>query len=143
LGRIYNRAIELFLRGDYEGALDGFKSIYEVDCAFRDVAKILDDYYAQQTEWTAKYRDVFRTSIVGRHAARFRRLRVTLRLVVRKMRLWTRGLTASRSRRRPDGSGLGLFTLGKPVQVGPAPTHHLVAAKEFPPSDKTRNYPRD
>jgi hypothetical protein len=32
---------------------------------------------------------------------------------------------------------------GKPVPVGPKPTHHLVAAKDLPPSDKTHSYPRD
>lgn len=144
LGRIYNRAVELFLHRDYDGALGSFKSIYAVDCAFRDVEKIVDDYYSgTRAEWAVKYLEVFRTSIVGRHRARFRRLRIMLRLAVRNWRHCMNRLTVSRSRRRPDGNGPGLFTLGKPVPMGPAPTHHLVAAKEFPPSEKTRSYPRD
>ena len=37
----------------------------------------------------------------------------------------------------------GFAGAGKPVPIGPAPTHHLAAAKEFPPSDKTRSFPID
>jgi hypothetical protein len=33
--------------------------------------------------------------------------------------------------------------LGKPAPVTPGPVHHLVAAKEFPPSDKTHFYTKD
>jgi hypothetical protein len=39
--------------------------------------------------------------------------------------------------------GSGTSEAGKPVPVGPNPTHHLVAAKDLPPSDKTHSYPQD
>jgi hypothetical protein len=39
-----------------------------------------------------------------------------------------------------DGGNPGLSFSGKPVPIRPTPTHHLVAAKEFPPSDKTQSY---
>ena len=32
---------------------------------------------------------------------------------------------------------------GKPVPVKPPPTHHLVAAKDLPPSDKAHSFPKD
>ena len=32
---------------------------------------------------------------------------------------------------------------GRPVPVKPSPRHHLVAAKDLPPSEKTHCYPRD
>ncbi len=56
LDQIYEGARELFLRGEYARALDGFKSIYVVDCTFRDVVEIIDDYYdTGEREWRAKY----------------------------------------------------------------------------------------
>ena len=39
--------------------------------------------------------------------------------------------------------GPGLSEAGKPVPVGPKPTHHLVAAKDLPPSEKTHSFPHD
>jgi hypothetical protein len=39
--------------------------------------------------------------------------------------------------------GAGPHEAGKPVPVGPNPRHHLVAAKDLPPSDKTHSYPHD
>jgi len=45
LGRIYEEAKELFLRGKYDQALESFKSIYEHDVTFRDVATIVEDSY--------------------------------------------------------------------------------------------------
>ena len=32
---------------------------------------------------------------------------------------------------------------GKPVPIRPTPRHHLVAAKELPPSEKTHCFPKD
>ena len=46
-------------------------------------------------------------------------------------------------RRGPDDSSSGAFEIGKPVPIRPKPTHHLVAAKAFPPSDKPYLYPAD
>jgi hypothetical protein len=44
----------------------------------------------------------------------------------------------------PDPSqGAGESEAGVPVPVRPSPTHHLIAAKELPPSDKTHSFPRD
>jgi hypothetical protein len=40
-------------------------------------------------------------------------------------------------------AGSGTSEAGKPVPVRPNPTHHLVAAKELPPSDKTHSFRRD
>jgi hypothetical protein len=39
--------------------------------------------------------------------------------------------------------GSGKSEAGKPVPVGPKPRHHLVAAKDLPPSDKTHSFPHD
>ena len=44
---------------------------------------------------------------------------------------------------RDPEHGSGESEAGKPVPVGPNPTHHLVAAKELPPSDKTHSFPHD
>jgi hypothetical protein len=61
LDRIYEGARDLFLRGEHERALDRFQSIYEVDCTFRDVAEIVDDYYdTAKGEWVAKYDSRFK-----------------------------------------------------------------------------------
>ena len=43
----------------------------------------------------------------------------------------------------PAASAPGTSEAGKPVPVHPSPTHHLVAAKETPPSDKTHSWPVD
>src|SRR6516162_6854439 len=48
-------------------------------------------------------------------------------------------LTKWRHRGR-GGENPGLSFAGKPVPIRPTPTHHLVAAKEFPPSNKTQSY---
>jgi hypothetical protein len=37
----------------------------------------------------------------------------------------------------------GMEGAGKPVPVRPAPTHHLAAAKDLPPSEKTHFLPKD
>lgn len=56
LGRIYEDARELFRLGEHDRALERFKSIYEIDCTFRDVAEIVNDYYdIARGEWLAKY----------------------------------------------------------------------------------------
>jgi hypothetical protein len=61
LGRIYDGARELFQLGEHDRALDRFKSIYEVDCTFRDVADIVNDYYdTAKNEWLSKYEARFR-----------------------------------------------------------------------------------
>jgi len=66
-----------------------------------------------------------------------------LRYAVHKFRLRMRGVPVGRPDSGRDDSGAGGFRLRKPVPVGPAPTHHLVGAKELPPSDKTHLYPKD
>ena len=43
----------------------------------------------------------------------------------------------------PRAGGLGMEGAGKPVPLRPAPTHHLAAAKDLPPSDKTHSLPKD
>ncbi len=43
----------------------------------------------------------------------------------------------------PRAGGAGMEGAGKPVPVRPAPTHHLAAAKDLPPSDKTHTLPKD
>jgi len=61
LGRIYAGARELFIDGEHDRALERFKSIYEVDCTFHDVAEIINDYYdAEDDEWLAKWDARFR-----------------------------------------------------------------------------------
>jgi len=40
-------------------------------------------------------------------------------------------------------SGAGMADAGKPVPVRPAPNHHLAAAKDLPPSEKTHSLPKD
>lgn len=67
---------------------------------------------------------------------------IDVRYAVHKYRLRMRGVPIGRPRRGGDGFGPWRFRLGKPVPVGPSP-HHLVGAKEFPPSDKTHLYPKD
>src|SRR5262245_37306489 len=42
-----------------------------------------------------------------------------------------------------EDDGPGVSEAGKPVPVVPNPTHHLVAAKDLPPSDKTHLFPAD
>ncbi len=44
----------------------------------------------------------------------------------------------------PKGGGRGgKSEAGKPVPLRPSPIHHLVAAKDLPPSDKTHSLPMD
>jgi hypothetical protein len=53
-------------------------------------------------------------------------------------------LSATEANQGPDPTqGPGKSEAGKPVPVGPTPTHHLVAAKDLPPSDKTHSFPKD
>ena len=53
-------------------------------------------------------------------------------------------LVLSGTVRIPGGGGSrGMPEAGKPVPLRPTPTHHLVAAKDLPPSDKTHSLPRD
>ena len=54
----------------------------------------------------------------------------------------------SRARALMEGGGgssgsSGLSGAGKPAPLKPAPTHHLAAAKEWPPSDETHSFPKD
>jgi hypothetical protein len=44
---------------------------------------------------------------------------------------------------RDPGGGSGMADAGKPAPVRPDPTHHLGAAKDLPPSDKTHSLPHD
>lgn len=56
LESIYAGAREVFLRGEHDRALDRFKSVYEVDCTFRDASEIINDYYDLPPDvWVAKY----------------------------------------------------------------------------------------
>jgi hypothetical protein len=56
LGTVYAGAFDVFLRGGHDRALEQFKRIYEVDCTFRDVSEIINDYYDMPSEvWIAKY----------------------------------------------------------------------------------------
>jgi hypothetical protein len=58
---IYEEAKELFLCGKHAQSLESFKSIYENDFKFRDVATIIDDYYVMpKHKWIAKYEAQFR-----------------------------------------------------------------------------------
>jgi hypothetical protein len=50
---------------------------------------------------------------------------------------------ALRERRGGSGGSSGLWGAGKPAPLKPSPTHHLAAAKEWPPSDKTHSWPKD
>jgi len=77
-----------------------------------------------------------------KHRVRFRWLKVMVRYAIHKYRLRMRSVPVGRSRGDSEGNS-GRFRLGKPVRVGPTSPHHLVGAKEFPPSDKTHSYPKD
>jgi hypothetical protein len=58
--RGYGDAQQRFVSGDYEGAFDGFKGIYMEKCDFRDVARIVHDYYDMaKDEWITKYKTRF------------------------------------------------------------------------------------
>jgi len=60
LAGFMTRARELFLLGEHDRAFARFKSIYEVDCTFRDVADIVNDYYdTAEDAWVAKYKARF------------------------------------------------------------------------------------
>jgi hypothetical protein len=41
------------------------------------------------------------------------------------------------------GGGGGELKAGCPVPANPSPTHHLSAARDLPPSDKTHSLPKD
>jgi hypothetical protein len=43
----------------------------------------------------------------------------------------------------PSGEAPGSEYAGVPLPVGPTPPHHLQAAKEFPPSERTHSVPKD
>jgi len=62
LNQIYEGAKELFLRGEYDRALERFESIYEIDCTFRNIANVINDHYdAPRDKWIAKYEAQFRS----------------------------------------------------------------------------------
>jgi hypothetical protein len=63
-----------------------------------------------------------------------------LKLFVAGLVLFIRRLFKKRRRWGRGGEAAGFSFAGKPVPIRPTPTHHLVAAKEFPPSDKTQSY---
>src|SRR5260221_5059224 len=53
-------------------------------------------------------------------------------------------LCATEADHGPDPEpGPGRDEAGKPGPVRPNPTHHLVAAKDLPPSDKSHSFPHD
>ena len=59
--RIYEEGKKLFLRGKFDQAKDRFKSIYEYDSSFRNVADIVEDYYGlPKDKWVEKYKTLFR-----------------------------------------------------------------------------------
>ena len=69
---------------------------------------------------------------------------------VSDIRLWFaavfsyfRRLFGKGRRSGPSGEAPGSAYAGVPVPVGPTPSHHLQAAKEFPPSDRTHSFPKD
>jgi hypothetical protein len=62
------------------------------------------------------------------------------KLFVAGLILFVRRLFKRRRRWGSGGENPGLSFAGKPAPVRPTPTHHLVAAKELPPSDKTQSY---
>jgi hypothetical protein len=66
-----------------------------------------------------------------------------LRCLVFRVVFYLRRLFARRRRSRPSGESPGLSYAGVPVPVGPISPHHLQAAKEFPPSDRTHSFPKD
>jgi hypothetical protein len=58
--RLYDEGRRLFLQGKHEEALERFKRIYEDKTVFRDVAEIVEDYYAHgEDAWIAKYQPRF------------------------------------------------------------------------------------
>ena len=65
---------------------------------------------------------------------------IDLKLVVAGLILFVRRLFKKLRRWRRGGENPGFSFAGKPVPIQPTPTHHLVAAKEFPPSDRTHSY---
>jgi hypothetical protein len=88
-----------------------------------------------------------KSSLAQKHSVRFRWLKVTYRYALHKYRLRQRGVPIGLPRGGGDRGGgeggPGTVWLGKPVPVGPNSPHHLVGAKEFPPSQQTRSYPKD
>ena len=63
-----------------------------------------------------------------------------LKLFVASLLLFVSRLFKKRRYWRRGGENPGLSFAGKPIPVRPMPPHHLVAAKEFPPSEKTESY---
>jgi outer membrane protein assembly factor BamD (BamD/ComL family) len=58
--KLYQEGRQLFLKGKHGEALDRFKRIYEDTTVFRDVAEIVEDYYAHGEDvWLRKYRARF------------------------------------------------------------------------------------
>lgn len=58
--KLYEEGRRLFLKRRYEDAIERFKRIYEDTTVFRDVAEIIEDYYANgQDEWVRKFRPRF------------------------------------------------------------------------------------
>jgi len=59
--------------------------------------------------------------------------------------IWVGRLAIADSYRKPSffGGSAGESGVGKPAPVSPAPTHHLQAAKDLPPSDVTHSLPKD
>lgn len=55
---------------------------------------------------------------------------------------WAFSGTCLDHRANPE-QGSGSSEAGKPVTVGPKSPHHLIAAKDLPPADKTHSYPHD
>ena len=52
-------------------------------------------------------------------------------------------ITGAVERSRMSGGSAEESGAGKLVPVSPAPTHHLHAGKDLPPSDKTHSLPKD
>ena len=78
-----------------------------------------------------------------RPAYPLRWLRVVTKYAFHKYRLAIKGVPVGRSGLGPEGPNAGTHKLGVPIPVKPSPSHHLVGAKEFPPSDRTHSYPKD
>jgi hypothetical protein len=88
-------------------------------------------------------RTLTKSNAPERRNVRFRWLRVMLKYAIHKYRVRMRGFAVGRPQRGNDDGSSGTFRVGKPVPVRPTPPHHLVGAKEFPPSDRTHSYPAD
>ena len=86
LERLYYEGCRLFMRGDYDHAIDRFKRIYEETTNLWDVAEVVEGYYAlPRDQWIIRYRPQIETRLspnkpVERMAAGglFRQLRMRL-----------------------------------------------------------------